>query len=86
MLNAKEANRIANNYQSEAKKSNLDYIEKSITARAKEGFKWFPWDYDFAMKYEGLTADEKQEIVFNLQSAGYDVKDHWFLKELVIRW
>lgn len=86
MLSANEANRIANNYQSHAKEKALAYLEKSIVARANDGLKWFPWSYDFSMEYEGLTENEKQEIIYELRSAGYDVKNNWLLGEITIRW
>ena len=86
MLSANEANRIANNYQSCAKKGVIAYLEKSIMARASEGIKWFSWDYTFSMEYSGLTRSEKQEIIYELQSAGYDVKEHWIPREVIIRW
>ena len=86
MLSANEANRIANNYQSRAKEKALAYLEKSIMARANDGLKWFPWSYDFNMEYEGLTENEKQEIIYELRSAGYDVKNNWLLGEITIRW
>lgn len=86
MLKASEANRIANGYQSYAKKEITDYLEKSIISRAKDGFKWFPWDYNYSMEYDGLTTDEKQEIIFELRNAGYDVKDRWMIKQAIIRW
>lgn len=86
MLSANEANRIANNHQSHTKKKALAYLEKSIMARANDGLKWFPWNYGFNMEYNELTANEKQEIIYELRSAGYDVKDNWLLKEISIRW
>ncbi len=86
MFTATEANRIANGYRSHAKDETMTYLEKAIIARAKDGFKWFPWDYAYAMSYDGLTANEKQEIIFELRSAGYEVKDHWMIKQVIIRW
>lgn len=86
MLKAKEANRIANSYQSHAKDETIAYLEEAIIARAKEGFKWFPWDYEYAIDYHGLTKNEKQEIIFELRDAGYDVKDHWMIEQVIIRW
>lgn len=85
MIKANEANRIANDYYKGFKSQTMDYLEKSIVACAKDGLKWFSWDYGFSME-EGLTAKDKQEIIFELRFAGYDVKDHWMLKEVVIRW
>lgn len=86
MLKAKVANRITNSYQSYAKKETIDYLEKSIISRAQKGFEWFSWDYNYSMKYDELTADEKQEIIFELQNAGYDVKDHRIIKQIIISW
>ena len=86
MLKASEANRIANGWYAEAENRVMDYLEQSIIARAKDGLKWFLWDYDFSMEENGLTAKSKQNIIFKLRSAGYDVKDNWIMKEVVIRW
>lgn len=86
MLKASEANRIANNYQSYVKEKSTNYLEKCIVARAEDGFKWFSWNYGYCMAYDGLTANEKQEIISELQSAGYDAKDHQILKQIIIRW
>ena len=86
MLKASEANRIANGYHGCTKNETMAYLEKAIIARAKDGFKWFSWDYAHAMNYDGLTANEKQEIIFELRSADYDVKDHWIIKQIIIRW
>ncbi len=86
MLKASEANRIANGYQSHAKNKTMAYLEKAIIALASEGFKWFSWDYSFDMEYNEFTIDEKQEIIFELRNAGYDVKDRWMIKQAIIRW
>jgi len=86
MLTAIEASRIADSYQSHAKNETIAYLEKAIIARAKDGFKWFPWDYAHAMNYNGLTANEKQEIISELRSAGYDAKDYRIIKQIIIRW
>ena len=86
MLKASEANHIANGWYEEAENRVMDYLEQSILARAKDGLKWFPWDYEFSMEENGLTAKGKQNIIFKLRSAGYDVKDHWIMKEVIIRW
>lgn len=86
MLSANEASRITDSYQNLAKKAVISYLEKSIMARAKDGIRWFSWDYAFSMEYNGLAENEKQEIIHELRSAGYDVKEHWILREVTICW
>lgn len=86
MFSATEANRIANSYQSRAKDETMTYLEETIIERAKDGLKWFCWNYEIAMIYDGLTQNEKQEIISELCSAGYEVKECRILKQITIRW
>ena len=86
MLTANEANRIANNYQMNAKEEMISGIEDSILERANDGFKWFFWNYSLDMEYNGLTTKEKQEIIFELRSVGYRIEDDWARKEMIIYW
>jgi len=86
MMNAAKANRISNNYYCPIKENALKHIENEIYKRAIDGFKWAIWSYKLAMFFDGLTANEKKEIIYELRNAGYDVKDNFFNEELEIRW
>ncbi len=83
MLKANEANRISNGSQNRVKQEVLFYLEKAIIANAEDGFKWLCWNYRYSTNF---TAHDKQEIIFELRSCGYDVKDSWTAKEILIRW
>lgn len=86
MLKANEARKIAQNYNNEAAQRMQNHIEKLIEQRAKEGMFWLPYNYNPNIANEAITHENVVEIVYNLQDAGYDVKDNWFTKNLIIYW
>lgn len=86
MLKASEARKMAQNYKSKAAQRMQNQVERLIEQCAKDGLLWVAYDYSFEMKDEGVTHKEVVEIIHDLQSAGYDIKDNRLIKFLIIRW
>lgn len=86
MLKASEARKISNGYNAEAANRMKNCIEKLIMQRAECGIYWAAFDYGYDMCENGVTKKEVYQICCDLRSAGYDVKDHWTFREMIIRW
>lgn len=86
MLKASEARKIAQNYNNGAAQRMQNHIEELIEQCAEEGMFWLPYNYNPNVANESITHKDVVEIVYNLREAGYDVKDNWFTKNLIICW